>query len=289
MSGRDENNTQASKSLESLPTETLEDMLRWYAISDDNVGEERISEIISELKSREEDDYLEPNVDQALRDFFDIYSDEESEYTSYGAINNYDGQNVHDRPRRKRFVKAIAVLAAVVALLMAGTVIAYAAGYDVFNAVANWANETFNLEYKSAEIEAGVHESMNTNADYSSMAEIIEEYGLYGSVEPKWVPSGFGEPIIEASVLNNRLTVTATYSDSEQFLIVTATEIDAAPEGATYEIDSELASEYAHNDINFYIMSNYDATTVVWNSGDFECSIVGNIGDTELAKIIDSI
>lgn len=94
---------------------------------------------------------------------------------------------------------------------------------------------------------------------------------------------------IEASVLNNRLTVTATYSDGEQFLIVTATEIDAAPEGATYEIDSELVSEYAHNDINFYIMSNYDATTVVWNSGDFECSIVGNIGQAELAKIIDSI
>lgn len=289
MSGRDENNTQASKSLESLPTETLEDMLRWYAISDDNNGEDRISEIISELKSREEDDYLEPNVDQALRDFFDIYSDEESEYMSYGAINNYDGQNAHDRPRRKRFAKAIAVLAAVVALLMAGTVIAYAAGYDVFNAVANWANETFNLEYKSAEIEPGVCESMNTNADYSSMAEIIEEYGMYGSVEPKWIPQGFGEPIIEASVLNNCLTVTATYSDSEQFLIVTATEIDAAPEGATYEIDSELESEYAHNDINFYIMSNYDVTTVVWNSGDFECSISSNISSESLKLIIDSI
>lgn len=289
MSGRDENNTQASKPLESLPTETLEDMLRWYAISDDNIGEERISEIIRELKSREEDDYLEPNVDQALRDFFDIYSDEESEYVCYGAIKNYDGQNAHDRPRRKRFVKAIAVLTAVVALLMVGTVIAYAAGYDVFNAVANWANETFNLEYKSAEIEAGIHESMNANTDYSSMAEIIDEYGMHGSVEPKWIPQGFGEPIIEASVLNNRLTVTATYSDGEQFLIVTATEIDAAPEGATYEIDSELVSEYAHNDINIYIMSNYDATTVVWNSGDFECSIVGNIGQAELAKIIDSI
>ena len=130
---------------------------------------------------------------------------------------------------------------------------------------------------------------MNANTDYSSIAEIIDEYGMHGSVEPKWIPQGFGEPIIEASVLNNRLTVTATYSDGEQFLIVTATEIDAAPEGATYEIDSELVSEYAHNDINFYIMSNYDATTVVWNSGDFECSIVGNIGQAELAKIIDSI
>lgn len=289
MSGRDENNTQASKSLESLPTETLEDMLRWYAISDDNVGEERISEIISELKSREEGENVEPNVDQALRDFFDIYSDEESEYMNYGAIKNQDSQDVYYKPRRKRVVKTIAVLAAVVALLMAGTVIAYAAGYDVFNAVANWADETFNLEYKSAEIEDGAQKSVNTDADYSSMTEVIEEYGMCGSVEPKWIPAGFGEPIIEVSELNNRLTVTVTYSDGEKYLIVTANEIDAAPEGATYEIDSELASEYAHNDIDFYIMSNYDVTTVVWNSGDFECSIVGNIGETELAKIIDSI
>ena len=289
MSGRDENNTQASKPLESLPTETLEDILRWYAISDDNIGEERISEIIRELKSREEDDYLEPNVDQALRDFFDIYSDEESEYVCYGAIKNYDGQNAHDRPRRKRFVKAIAVLAAVVALLMAGTVIAYAAGYDVFNAVANWANETFNLEYKSAEIEASVHESMNTNADYSSIAEIVEEYGLHGYVEPKWVPLGFGEPVIEVSELNNRLTVTATYIDGEEYMIVAANEINSQFLDMTYEIDSHFMSEYTHNNITFYVMSNYDVTTVVWNSGNLECSISSNISSESLKLIIDSI
>ena len=290
MSGRDENNTKAQKPIASLPTETLEDMLRWYALSDNDVSEDFISEIISELKSREKDDIVEPNVDQALSDFFDIYANEEAEYLSYGETSQHDSDQItYDKPKRRRLVRAIAVLAAVIALLMATTAIAYAAGYDVFSTVANWASETFNLEYNRLDVAANAHESTNVGANYSGVAEVVEEYGLHGSVEPKWIPPGFGEPVIEVAELSNYLIVTATYYEGEDFLIVTANEIDDQTVGSTYEIDSKLTTTYTHNNIDFYIMSNNDAITIVWNSENFECSIISNIGKTDLVKIINSI
>lgn len=290
MSGRDENNTKAQKPIASLPTETLEDMLRWYALSDNDVSEDFISEIISELKSREKDDNVEPNVDQALSDFFEIYANEESEYLSYGETSQHDSDQItYDKPKHRRLVRAIAVLAAVIALLMATTAIAYAAGYDVFSTVANWASETFNLEYNRADEAANAQESTNVGANYSGIAEVVEEYGLHGSVEPKWIPPGLGEPAIEVDEFNNRLTVTAIYNDGDKFLMVSANEIDGRPVGMIYEIDSKLMSVYTHNNIKFYIMSNYDVITVVWNSGDFECSISGNYSGDTVKTIIDSI
>ena len=77
MSGRDAKNAYAPKPLASLPTETLEDILRWYALSDDDVSEERISEIISELKSREEGD-SEPDIEGAINSFFEVYNEAET-------------------------------------------------------------------------------------------------------------------------------------------------------------------------------------------------------------------
>ena len=75
MSGRDAKNVYTKKTLALLPTETLEDMLRWYALCDD-VSEERISEIISELKSREEGD-CEPDIEGAINSFFEVYNEAE--------------------------------------------------------------------------------------------------------------------------------------------------------------------------------------------------------------------
>lgn len=151
MSGRDAKNVYAPKPLASLPTETLEDILRWYALSDDDVSEERISEIISELKSREEGD-SEPDIEGAINSFFEVYNEAETECRcSDECSSDANDRIITLERRRRRFSKAIIVLAAVITLLLATSLVAYATGHDMWRAVAAWTSELFGFKHEETE------------------------------------------------------------------------------------------------------------------------------------------
>lgn len=290
MSGRDAKNAHTAKTLASLPTETLEDMLRWYALSDNDVSEEHISEIISELKSREGGD-SEPDIEGAINSFFAVYNEAEAEYRcSDECSNDANDRIITLERRRRRFSKAIIVLAAVITLLLATSLVAYATGHDMWRAVAAWTSELFGFTQEETETQ-GTFGSSTTepqSSEFTNIEDALNASGLSCEIDPSWLPDGFEGPVVSVVNLNSTLIVVADYYSGSRNIKIQAVDVtnDAV---AIYEKDNEAVFTYIQGDITHYIMDNIEKPVAVWRANGIECSISGDISQEELLYIIDSI
>lgn len=290
MSGRDAKNVYAPKPLASLPTETLEDILRWYALSDDDVSEERISEIISELKSREEGD-SEPDIEGAINSFFEVYNEAETECRcSDECSSDTKDRIITPEQRRRRFSKAIIVLAAVITLLLATSLVAYATRHDMWRAVAAWTSELFGFTQEGAETQGtrGGTTAEPQSSEFTSIEDALNALGLSCEIDPSWVPDEFEGPVVSVVNLNSTLIVVADYYSGSRNIKIQAVGVnnDAV---AVYEKDDEDVSTYVRGDVTHYIMDNIEKPVAVWRTNGIECSISGDISQEELLCIINSI
>lgn len=289
MSGRDAKNVYAPKPLASLPTETLEDILRWYALSDDDVSEERISEIISELKSREEGD-SEPDIEGAINSFFEVYNEAETECRcSDECSSDTKDRIITPEQRRRRFSKAIIVLAAVITLLLATSLVAYATGHDMWRAVAAWTSELFGFKQEETERQGTFGSTTEPQlSEFTGIEEALNASGLSCEIDPSWVPEEFEGPVVSVVNLNSTLIVVADYYSGSRNIKIQAVGVnnDAV---AVYEKDDEDVSTYVRGDVTHYIMDNIERPVAVWRPNGIECSISGDISQEELLCIINSI
>lgn len=288
MSGRDAKNVYTKKTLALLPTETLEDMLRWYALCDD-VSEERISEIISELKSREEGD-CEPDIEGAINSFFEVYNEAETECRCLDECSNVaQDRIITPKQRRRRFSKAIIVLAAVITLLLATSLVAYATGHDMWRAVAAWTSELFGFTQEETETQGTFGSTTEPQlSEFTGIEEALNASGLSCEIDPSWVPEEFEGPVVSVVNLNSTLIVVADYYSGSRNIKIQAVGVnnDAV---AVYEKDDEDVSTYVRGDVTHYIMDNIERPVAVWRANGIECSISGDISQEELLYIIDSI
>ena len=288
MSGRDAKNVYTKKTLALLPTETLEDMLRWYALCDD-VSEERISEIISELKSREEGD-CEPDIEGAINSFFEVYNEDETECRCLDECSNVaQDRIITPKQRRRRFSKAIIVLAAVITLLLATSLVAYATGHDMWRAVAAWTSELFGFTQEETETQGTFGSTTEPQlSEFTGIEEALNASDLSCEIDPSWVPEEFEGPVVSVVNLNSTLIVVADYYSGSRNIKIQAVGVnnDAV---AVYEKDDEDVSTYVRGDVTHYIMDNIERPVAVWRTNGIECSISGDISQEELLCIINSI
>lgn len=290
MSGRDENNATTPKQLTSLSTETLEDMLRWYTLAEDNVSENSISEIINELKSREEGD-VEPDFAQAMNDFFEIYANEDIEYGNGQSskeaevVSNF--QNT--RPMRRRVGKITAVLAAIVAIVITTSLVAYAAGYDIFKAVATWTQEIFAFTSESSE-------QLDSPLLQSTVPEQLEDFrqllidnGITESVLPSYLPEGLETTDMTTSSNETYSSYSCALSSQTDFVVIYVVEYnDGATYLSEYQLENADVEEIIKGNIHYYCFSNSDTYTVAWINCNVECYISGIGLHDDAMKIIDS-
>ena len=241
-----------------------------------------VLEVMAERESTQDQEMTE----QAWEDFQEYYTLRKQEETE----TDNDEEAPHDhrrktehRQRSPKLIRAIriGIVAAVLVVLLCGT----AFGWNFFQAVADWTEETFH--FLTGQEQNGQEEQ---NALYALSVAVKKKTDT--SVIPKWAPQGTqrnGLP--KESGRTDRFVVLGTYTVGEREFTVRIIIHDMPPElyTGTYQKDATVEEDYYAGSICHYIVGNNETVSAMWVNGCVEGHIQGELTLEELQKMIDSI
>lgn len=290
--------------LNRLNTETLKQILQDDFESEDSdtpENDEFITCVMEVIAQREEETakYPEFDVDAGWRDFQQNYQPKEEaavpvcgETSPDGLIENNEQERQADlkpqRPRRAiQRVLRIAVIAAIVASLCMAA--ANALEVNIFKMVAQWTQDIFQFRSETSISQNAAYESGVFLEDDQTLKGLLTEENITQLVYPKWIPEGYA--FVESKFFpDDEPLFVATYkSESSEKLITVSVIAHSEPEGSWIEKDEGDVTIYVKNDIEHYIMSNNSLLVSAWFTGNLECFIGGEISETEMKTMIDSI
>ncbi len=188
-------------------------------------------------------------------------------------------------PRFRSVLRRVAVAAALLALFMAGMVLAQAAGTDVFGRLARWTDEIF---YFTSSQNTGD----NIDPAYSAFQDSLSRLGISKDYSPTWCPEGFSpeEPQTWSNKTGAAAQIIFTHPNG-QLLSVDIEQYNSGllPSARLYEKDVSLVEEYISNGRTFYIFSNMGRNIAAWSSGGLAITIRGTVPRTDIKSIIDSL
>ena len=188
---------------------------------------------------------------------------------------------VKKRNSLPRWLRGLTAAAAVLAILLLGTVTAKALGFNIWEAVVKWTQETFHFgEWGSS--------NADNNLPYASLQEALEKSEITTLLAPTWIPNGFDLVDIRVEQTPLQKKYAAKYICGEHVLRVTVQDyLDGVP---VYVEQSEgLVEEYEVSGVTYYFFANNKQVRATWLNGSYECDISGDVTIEELKKMIDSI
>ena len=180
-----------------------------------------------------------------------------------------------------RWVRSLTATAAVLAILIAGSVTAKAFGFNVWKAVIQWTQETFHFgEWGSSNV--------NNSLDYDSLQEALEKGNTPAWLAPTLISKGFSLTDIKVEQNPLKKIYVAKYVSGEKIIVITIR--DYLEEVPVYAEQNEgLIEEYNSLGITYYLFSNLEHNRAIWLYDSYECDISGDVTIEELKQMIDSI
>lgn len=180
-----------------------------------------------------------------------------------------------------RWLRGLTATAAVLAILVAGSVTAQAFGINIWKTVVKWTQETFHFGNWG-------DSHANDELPYSSLQEALQDDGVTTLIVPTWFPNYLELVEIKVEYSPVQTAYKAKYENDDQSLIVMIRDyMDKVP---VYVEQSEgLAEEYEVAGVTYYLFENCDVVKAVWMLDSYECYISGNVTIEELKQMIDSI
>ena len=176
------------------------------------------------------------------------------------------------KPRRKSNVipfKRIATVAASLVLVFSLATTANAFCFkDVWNAVVNWAQETFCF---STGVEVSEpHE--NDALAYTSIQEALVQYQMDSIIMPTYIPDGYALNEIIVDQTPKQTKCVAIFLSNDKMLRISVQSF-LVGEPEQVEKSDDLKEIYSHSGIDYYIFNNYAQTRIAWITGAYECHI----------------
>jgi len=212
-------------------------------------------------------------LDEPIYDFGD---DEDNKEVEMENIQHKTDNNI--LPFYKRAWRKFASVAAVLVLFtVGGTVTAYALGFNPFPVRPMWNEEQFWFEK-----DVPTFEMLQTVAKYENIDNLI----------PQWLPEGYKFDKIETAEDGSRIDIGSSYykeaEENSEVISIGCLYLNDYKR-TLYEKDAADVITYPMNNTDYYIMTDKDYITVVWNSGNTEYYFSGKISLEEAEKMIDSI
>ena len=277
--------------LETKTTEELEELLALDFSEQEDAEPDveyimTIMEVINEREGNTAEKQAE--VDAAWKDFqnyFQVCRQTESEAgTTEEPSHNHPCKTENGQAPRKRLhvLRYCAVAAAVIVLLCST---AYALGWNVFQALADWTEETFKF-FVTDQAEPPVE-----NDPFLEMRLEVAELSNTPAI-PTWAPEGTvqsGE--INVVAHNEKVRILGTFSVEDRIFTIRVSIYSTIPESyvTTYQKDNETVQDYESGGITHYIMDNNGNISAMWTNGCAEGYIQGDLLIDDLQKMIDSI
>lgn len=185
-------------------------------------------------------------------------------------------------PKKHRKFRAAVILAAVLAVMLGTTVIAQAAGIDVFGVIARWTQDIFYFERSAAPAEP-VEACL-------PLYEMLQANHVTEQLAPTWIPEDLVQESLEFSNSSSDSIYSATYiDDTGNGFSITIIDISSSNGTVRHEKDDSPVTVYTAGGIDHYFMNNINTSSIVWINGNYECSISTNLPKEVIEDIIDSI
>lgn len=270
---------------DAMSTEELQQLLREDASKP--VGEESDTDalfyIMEVLAKRRKEQNEGKSPEEALESFKNkYYTETENSFDSESAAvakKHFNG----GRWRRG----LVAAVAAICILIVGNSITASALGFDLWEIIAKWTQETFHFGY------AGQSQETNTpspefDRPCESLQEALDDYEIKLPLVPTWLPQGYIEIDVSAEETPLQRRIAAKYQSGDNTIRIRIVDyLSGAP--TQIEQSDSLIEVYSHNGTDYYIFSNYEQLRVTWVYEKYECYIMGPLTISEIKEIIDSI
>ena len=180
-----------------------------------------------------------------------------------------------------RWLRGLTATAAVLAILLVGSVSVQAFGLNIWEAVVKWTQEAFHFgEWGDSNV--------TDDVPYLSLQEALSEGNAQEAIVPRWIPSGYKMTAITVDRSPLQIVYKAKYTNGKQVLRITVQNyLDKIP--VYVEQSDGLVEEYEVAGVTYYLFENNKQVHAVWIVDSYECYIAGEVTIEDLKIMIDSI
>ena len=207
---------------------------------------------------------------------------------TYNDSSSVSATTFVNHPVRKGYWKrGLIAVAAMIAIVISSTITANALGFELWDIVAKWTQETFHFGYfgQAEETNAPTPDFMYP---CTSLQELLNTYNITESLVPTWLPEGYVEVSVEVFQTPNQRQFYAVYqNDQDSIRIRVSDYLNSHP--VQIEQSDSLIEMYPSNERDYYIFDNQGQLKAAWICATFECYISGPISIEEMKEMIDSI
>lgn len=186
----------------------------------------------------------------------------------------------------RRWPHAVAAVAAVLAVVILGSVTASAFGVDVWSAVAKWTQDTFH--FGSPDETSPSEPDKQHSVKYTELLDLLTKHSVTARLAPTWLPEGYENAEAKMDETPKKRRFTAIYQNGEQLIKIQIT--DYLKESPNQIEQSDGFEElYQAGGVDYYIFADNTQIKAVWINEHYECYISGPVTIEEMKEIIDSI
>ena len=268
---------------DTMTTQELERILDLYFLFPDDIQDKDLMVHIMEVLTGRDKEIIDANIsnlEPSWEDFLNAHPGVTGVFSKPENINVASARS--KAVSRKALRRAAGIAAMLVCVLLCGTATAYAAGIDVFSAIAHWTDDTF---FFSPTI-AGV-EDKHIPEQLEPLYEELKSFDAMPLI-PSYLPDGYELDKVEAYSGTHEQTVRCLLTKENGCIILNYTFHYTALAFNKYEKDYGDPENVEINGVTVYIFSNVDNYTAAWFDGNTECGIIAS-SKTELGKIVESL
>ncbi len=181
--------------------------------------------------------------------------------------------------RYRKLIRVALVAAVVVALLAAISVTAAAMGYNLWGWLPIWSSEDVRFV-------SGTPTAEPQQDDLKDIPMVLASLGITEPLYPTWLPEDLKR--VKVKISEEPLLLLEHYQGDDRELSITISPITDFGT-FVYQKEDEPPEKYISNDVEHYLILNTNELSAVWNTGNYNVLIVGNITSSEMKRIIDSI
>ena len=270
---------------DAMSTEELQQILREDASKP--VGEESDSQalfyIMEVLAKRRKEQTGGKDPAEALASFKNNYYTETETSSDSESVAVTRKQFNGGRWRRG----LVAAVVAICILVIGNSITASAFGFDLWEIIAKWTQETFHLGYAGQANDPNGPDK-GVVLPYSKLQIALDELNIHTPLAPTWIPDGYSESDVRVTETPMQRLFMATYEHGSSIVFVRiAGYLGNSP--TQIEQSDTLIEVYPVGDIDYYIFQNEGQLQAVWINENFECYISGPLTLSEIKQMIDSI
>lgn len=279
--------------LNKLSDQQLRSILNEELDSED-VNVELIKNITDVLAARTNEEPID--VEAAYQKFFSQYADTELLFSEMeqelgglnaneetpDALRNEPEENPKKVVHFSRMTKLGILVAAILVLFLAGSIVAYAFGFRIWQADVSWDKDNITVS------SVGGEASFSADDPYSPIREALLLEGIEWPVVPNYLPDGFSLLNYQSFETPQGTVYYISFSAEEQLISIRYT-LHPTEFNLFYPKDKTEVELYTNCGIEHYITANEGLYRAVWANHDVICEIHGVETKEELLKIIDSI